>query len=136
MSFLRELNIKGCSVGYYPAEYPETFMVQCPAVIAPYGVLFLLRLTAFKYFLNVFCGDTKNNKKAARKPPFYYQYRIKFYVFLRLATPIKPRRPEANNQAAAGTGTALTSLMSNEAVGRTNGVEALVFCQPPEISHP
>ena len=30
---------------------------------------------------------------------------IGYYVFLRLATPTKPKRPEPNNQAAAGTGT-------------------------------
>ena len=31
------------------------------------------------------------------------------YAFLRLATPIKPIKPEPNNQAAAGTGTVDTS---------------------------
>ena len=37
-----------------------------------------------------------------------YDYLLYNYYFFRLATPIKPIRPEPNNQTAAGTGTELT----------------------------
>ena len=47
--------------------------------------------------------------KTAPEGAAYDDLLIRCYAFFRLATPIRPIRPEPNNQAAAGTGTAETS---------------------------
>lgn len=60
-----------------------------------------------------------NIKKAAKKPPLSLNI---FYACLRLAKAVKARRPEPNNQTAAGTGT----------VGV--GLPTVIFVMPNTVS--
>ena len=51
--------------------------------------------------------DIRRNKNDSRRSRNWFT--LNCYAYLRLAMPIKPSKPEPNNQTAAGTGTAETT---------------------------
>ena len=61
----------------------------------------------YKYWMTLVAQQRTVSANDSRR--CRYCLTLDCYIFLRLATPIKPINPEPNNQTAAGTGTALTS---------------------------